>query len=141
MMNSRSSFVGLLLLLSLPLAAQEKQVKHVPVQPTPAESGKVMFTTYCAVCHGKDGTGKGPAADALKIPPANLTTLAKRNGGKFPGDRVASTITGAEAVQAHGSRDMPIWGALFNQMSHGKQSEVQLRVANLTKYVESLQAP
>ena len=138
-MNYRTSLVLLVLLSVLPLAAQEKQIKHVPVQSTPAESGKVMFTTYCAVCHGKDGTGKGPAADALKIPPANLTTLAKRNGGKFPGDRVASTITGADAVQAHGSREMPIWGTLFNEMSRGKQSEVQLRVANLTKYIESLQ--
>ncbi len=138
-MDYRRSLVSLVLFSVLPLAAQEKQVKHVPVRPTPPESGKVMFETYCAVCHGKDGTGKGPAADSFKIPPANLTTLTERNGGRFPGDRVIKTISGDDAVRAHGSRDMPIWGNLFSQMSGGKQSEVQLRITNLTKYVESLQ--
>ena len=35
-------------------------VKHVPMTNTPANSGKAMFDSYCAVCHGKDGKGDGP---------------------------------------------------------------------------------
>jgi Cytochrome c len=51
-----------------PAPTQEKVIKHVPVKPTSAASGQEMFTTYCAVCHGGDGMGSGPAASALKVP-------------------------------------------------------------------------
>jgi hypothetical protein len=34
---------------------------------------------------------------------------------------------------------MPIWGRLFWSMSKGHEGEVQQRVANLNKYIESLQ--
>ncbi len=30
-------------------------IKHVPVKSTSAASGKEMYESYCAVCHGKDG--------------------------------------------------------------------------------------
>ena len=40
-------------------------------------SGKQMFGDYCAPCHGLSGKGDGPAASALKIPPADLTQLAQ----------------------------------------------------------------
>ena len=63
--------------------AQNVEIKKVPIRPTPAESGQVMLSEYCVVCHGKDAKGSGPAAPALKVPSADLTTLAKRNGGSF----------------------------------------------------------
>lgn len=119
--------------------AQEKAVKHVPVKPTSAASGKEMYDMYCAVCHGKDGKGGGPAAEALKTVPTDLTTMAKKEGGKFPSAHVASAIRGDLNVPAHGTKDMPIWGNLFWHMSQGHEGEVQLRVANLTNYIESLQ--
>jgi mono/diheme cytochrome c family protein len=115
-------------------------IQHVPVKATSAASGKEMFNTYCAVCHGTDGKGGGPAASALKTPPADLTMLSKSNGGKYPGIKVAATIRGEADLPAHGSKDMPVWGSLFWGMSHGHEGEVQQRVANLTKYIESLQA-
>jgi mono/diheme cytochrome c family protein len=99
-----------------------------------------MYTAYCAVCHGSDGKGGGPAAEALKVPPPDLTTLARKNGGKYPSDRVASAIQGDLHLPAHGSKEMPVWGNLFWRMSQGHASEVQLRVTNLNNYVESLQA-
>jgi mono/diheme cytochrome c family protein len=98
-----------------------------------------MFAAYCAACHGKDAKGDGPAADALKTPPANLTTLAQQNGGKFPALKVMSILRGQAKLAAHGSQEMPVWGPVFWRMSQGHASEVQQRVANLTKYLESLQ--
>ena len=115
------------------------QVKHAPAPQTSAASGKEMFNSYCASCHGPDAKGNGPAAAALKSTPADLTALAKNNGGKFPADRVMSILTGQASVTAHGNRDMPVWGPVFWRMSQGHPAEVQQRVTNLTRYVESLQ--
>jgi len=115
------------------------EIKHVPIKPTSAASGQEMYKSYCAVCHGIDGKGKGPAAEALKVPPTDLTTLAEKNAGKYPALQVSAVIRGESAVTAHGSKDMPIWGKLFWSMSGGHESEVQQRVANLNKHIESLQ--
>ena len=131
------------MLFALALVAQDqpqKTIKKVPVTATSAASGSEMYKTYCAVCHGIDGKGNGPAASAMKIPPTDLTQLAKNDGGKFPDMKVAATIRGEGNVAAHGTPEMPIWGHLFWGMSHGHEGEVQQRVANLTKYIESLQA-
>jgi len=135
-------FAGLIA-LALAVGAQEepqKTIKHVPVKPTSAASGQEMYTSYCAVCHGKDGKGNGPAAEALKARPTNLTALTINNGGKFPSMKVASSIRGESATPAHGTAEMPIWGHLFRSMSGGHESEVQQRVANLTGYIETMQA-
>ena len=115
-------------------------IQHVTVKPTSPASGKEMYTSYCAVCHGADGKGGGPAASALKTLPADLTMLSKNNGGKFPAMKVSSILRGTSDLSAHGSKDMPVWGPLFRSMSGGHESEVQQRVANLTQYVETLQS-
>jgi mono/diheme cytochrome c family protein len=96
--------------------SQSKQVKQEPVQTTSPNSGAEMFHSYCAPCPGADGKVDGPAAASLKNPPANLTQLAKKNGGKFPGDHVTAVFRNGVAG-AHGSSDMPIWGPLFWQVS------------------------
>jgi mono/diheme cytochrome c family protein len=123
-------------------SAQEKkaEVKRVPAPAISAASGKEMFKFYCAPCHGANAKGDGPAASALKSQPADLTALTKENGGKFPADRVASILRGQATVTAHGNKDMPVWGPVFWRMSQGHESQVQQRVANLTHYIESLQA-
>jgi mono/diheme cytochrome c family protein len=119
---------------------QNKTIEHTTVKATSAASGVEMYKTYCAVCHGVEGKGDGPAASALKARPADLTQLSKNNGGKFPALKVTAAIRGDGDVAAHGTKDMPVWGSLFWSMSHGHEGEVQQRVANLTKYIESLQA-
>jgi len=136
-----SMLLTLIIAAAMVAAAQEpqKEIKHVPVKPTSAASGQEMYKSYCAVCHGVDGTGNGPAAPALKVPPPDLTTLAQKAGGKYPSLKVSSVIRGEEALPAHGSKEMPIWGKLFWNISGGHSSEVQQRVANLNKYIESLQ--
>ena len=120
-------------------SSTKEEVKRVPIKPTSAGSGEEMYKTYCAACHGAEGKGNGPAAPALKVAPTDLTALAEKNGGKYPALKVASVLHGEEQLPAHGSKDMPIWGNLFWSMSGGHQAEVQQRVANLNKYIESLQ--
>lgn len=115
-------------------------VKHVPIVQTSPTSGKEMFNSYCAVCHGTDGKGGGPAASALKTSPFDLTTLAQKNGGKYPAPHVASVIRGQAEMPSHGSKDMPVWGPLFSSISQGHESQVQQRIANLVAYIGTLQA-
>jgi mono/diheme cytochrome c family protein len=120
--------------------SQTPVVKHVPIRPVNAASGQEMFKSYCAVCHGEDAKGTGPAASAMKVPPTDLTTLAQKNGGKYPAMHVSSVIRGEADLPAHGSKDMPVWGALFFRLSQGHDAEVQQRVTNLNQYIESIQA-
>jgi mono/diheme cytochrome c family protein len=119
--------------------APKEQIKRVPVKPTSAASGQEMYRSYCAACHGTDGKGNGPAAPALKVPATDLTTLAQKNSGKYPAFKVAAVIHGDDVMAAHGSKEMPIWGDLFWSMSGGHEAEVQQRITNLNKYIESLQ--
>jgi mono/diheme cytochrome c family protein len=115
-------------------------IKHVPITNAPSNSGKEMFSSYCAVCHGTDGKGTGPAASAMKSAPIDLTTLAKKSGGKYPAAHVASVIRGQGTLPSHGSQDMPVWGPLFSSISQGHEAQVQQRTANLVAYIETLQA-
>ena len=116
------------------------QVKREPAPMTSPASGKEMFVSYCASCHGKSATGDGPAATSLKSLPADLTTLAKRNGGKYPSDKVTSILRGQTSLVPHGDQEMPVWGPVFWKMGGGHEELVQQRIANLNRYIESLQA-
>ena len=122
--------------------ATKPVVKQAPIKQTSPASGKEMFTAYCAPCHGADGKGNGPAATSLKVPPRDLTQMAKKNGGKFPANSLASTLKfgGGPTAPAHGSVDMPVWGPLFQSLDKFHDASVQQRVANLVTYVESIQA-
>ena len=148
----KAVFVGLVLIaaFAVAVAAQEpkndssqKKVERVAIKNTAANSGAEMYRSYCAPCHGIAGKGDGPAASAMKQPPPDLTLLAKNNNGKFPGERVSHSLRFGTEAAAHGTKDMPIWGPLLGSLHGGPNPSdalIQLRVANLTKYVESLQA-
>lgn len=125
--------------LALAVAGLGQKVKQTSAPPTPAASGQDMYVSYCAACHGADLKGGGPAAGALKVAPTDLTTLARRHGGKFPTLHVSHVIAGDEMYAAHGSKDMPIWGPTFRALSQNDKSVVMLRIDNLTKYIEAHQ--
>lgn len=149
---NRILFCGLVCFVALamnvrsqePTAAspQKKAIEKVPLEQTPASSGRSMYESYCAACHGKDGKGNGPAASALKEPPPDLTLLANNNHGTFPAEHVAHVLQFGVDAPAHGAKDMPIWGPLLSSLQ-GKTATsdtmVQLRVRNLTSYIKSLQ--
>jgi mono/diheme cytochrome c family protein len=112
-------------------------IKRVPAQRTDSLDGQTLYSAYCAVCHGKEGKGDGPAAPALKTPPADLTTITKRYG-QFPRTTIEAAILGEEKpVAAHGSREMPVWGPVFRK---GGRDVATLSTANLIDYLRSIQA-
>jgi mono/diheme cytochrome c family protein len=103
-------------------------------------TGNVTFKQYCASCHGMDAKGQGPFAPTLKVPPADLTTLAKRHGGKFPYDYVSGVLLfGPGPTILHGSPDMPTWGPIFLYFDKNNERAVQQRIKNLCNYLASLQ--
>src|SRR4051794_11199101 len=88
--------------------AQTTKIKEVPVKLSGTTDGSQLYREHCAVCHGVDAKGAGPAAPALKKAPTDLTTISKRNGGKYPALAVQQKIKGGEIME-HGTVDMPIW--------------------------------
>ena len=118
---------------------QIPKVKSVRSVPITSVEGHDNYVAYCAVCHGVDGTGNGPAAPAMKVPVPDLTTIAKRSGGKFDATGVEYIIRGTgktTATPAHGVEDMPIWGDAFRNEDKGINV---LRIRNLARYLQSIQ--
>ena len=86
------------------------------------DAGKAAYLSSCAPCHGEDAKGDGFLNSVLKTPPADLTTLARRNDGVFPIAAVNEIIDGRTLIAAHGTREMPIWG--FDTMVRGRIAEI-----------------
>jgi mono/diheme cytochrome c family protein len=102
-------------------------------------AGKKTYMEYCASCHGEDAKGLGPASSALKTPPSDLTTLAKKHGGKFPEEYATQVIRFGKPIQAHGSADMPVWGPIFNVRDKFNEVAVRQRIKDLCEYLATLQ--
>jgi mono/diheme cytochrome c family protein len=102
--------------------------------------GANLYKAYCAVCHGANAKGDGPMAKWLKTLPSDLTRISTKNGGMFPLAKVRRIIAGEEALPAgHGTREMPTWGPIFSQVAWD-QDLGRVRIDNLARYLESLQA-
>jgi len=106
--------------------------------PVAGVSGASTFGVYCASCHGSSAKGDGPLASVLRSRPADLTLIAKRNGGSFPTEQVARIIDGRRQVKGHGGGDMPVWGDAFAKSL--SRTPVDETIRRLTGYLESIQA-
>jgi mono/diheme cytochrome c family protein len=120
-------------------AAQQEQAKKSPVTPSNSPSGTELFKQHCAVCHGNDLKGVGPVPEPYRVPP-DLTTLARRHGGKFPDAYVVDVLRSGVILPEHGPAQMPAWGTDFREMDGLDATQVALRIANLTNYIKSRQA-
>jgi mono/diheme cytochrome c family protein len=106
----------------------------------PIATGKDLYISYCAICHGADGKGGGVMTEHLKLPPADLTKIASRRGGNFPEEQVYQIIDGSSPVAGHGSGDMPVWGQTLKESEDLKnKKEVRQSINNLVDYLKSIQ--
>lgn len=115
----------------------------VGCRPAADESpaGVALYTRYCASCHGVSARGDGPVGAALRTPPPDLTTLARR-AGRFDDAGLVAVIDGRRLVQAHGPREMPVWGAVFDEELAGQPHAGRttlLRAQVLVDYLRTLQ--
>jgi mono/diheme cytochrome c family protein len=132
-------FSVLILVASTARAQDKPPANKAPAQRTIAASGKQTYMHYCASCHGVDARGNGPAAFVLKTTPPDLTTLAKRHGGKFPYEYVSDVLRFGTRILSHGSSDMPIWGPIFGSLDNYDEVAVRKRIKDLSDYLASLQ--
>jgi len=108
------------------------------------------FAQYCAPCHGAEGKGDGPKAGRLDIPPGDLTRISQDNAGSFPAADVYNKIEGLTMPEAHGSREMPVWGDVFVTQALGQTTSLaeakaaaqkaKARIGALVDYLRSIQA-
>jgi mono/diheme cytochrome c family protein len=109
--------------------------------------GQREYNSHCAYCHGLQGKGDGPSANMLRTHVADLTVLQKNNKDVFPFKRTYEIVDGREAVAAHGSRDMPVWGEVYNReaadwvlpLGINQEAFVRARILSLVEYISRLQ--
>ncbi|MGZ8519872.1 MAG: c-type cytochrome [Candidatus Binatia bacterium] len=107
-----------------------------------SDQGRAYFVRYCASCHGVEGKGDGTVSRSLKIKPADLTQLQKRNKGQFPLEKIMATIDGRTRVEAHGESKMPVWGELFEKEATPQKDPTATATAKvkvIADYVSTLQ--
>jgi hypothetical protein len=73
--GKRIGLAALALMSGLALAA---------TAPTEFDFGKREYESLCAGCHGVTGRGDGVNRAYLERSPADLTVMARNNGGEFP---------------------------------------------------------
>lgn len=111
--------------------------------------GRSEFMELCADCHREDATGSGPLTENLtKIPP-DLTRIKLRNHGKFDEKAIFDWIIGLNMPDAHGTREMPIWGdwlmdetledSTSLNAAHIAERQVEQRVQAIVAYLKSIQ--
>jgi mono/diheme cytochrome c family protein len=130
-----------LVVIGLVLAPASVRAADRAPDAAAAAKGRVTYVRYCVSCHGPLAKGDGPLARDLRIPVPDLTTLAERNGGKFPQDRVAQVIQAGDTVRGHGTADMPAWGDAFKKTKGTGEATVEAAVRNLSQYLRTLQPP
>lgn len=97
-------------------------------------TGAELFSQHCAICHGNDLKGNGPFPKPYRVPP-DLTTLARRHGGKFPDAYVLEVLRNGVTLPAHAPAEMPVWSAT----STLSKSQKEERIKSLTEFIKSQQ--
>lgn len=125
-----------------PLPEGEAQTMGSELRVDPVDNGEITFALYCVSCHGETGKGDGPVASALTTPPTDLTMMTVNAGGVFPAEEIYAFIDGRRDVQAHGTRQMPVWGNIWTDAVDGgsaSEGQVDIRLRELVEYIRSIQ--
>jgi mono/diheme cytochrome c family protein len=106
------------------------------------DQGRAYYLRYCGSCHGVEGKGDGTVSRSLKVKPADLTQLQKKNKGVFPLEKVIATIDGKTRIGAHGESKMPVWGEIFEKEASAQKEPATTsaaRVRVIAEYVSTIQ--
>ena len=144
LITTLTGLAAFVMLISCTNSATEKTTDEVEAVAettmlTPIEEGREWYISYCTMCHGEDGKGKGVLADSLQQPPLDLTTITLRREG-FSKELMAKIIAGVEKVPGHSNGDMPAWLETFKK-SEGITDEAVLneKIDHIVAYLESIQ--
>jgi mono/diheme cytochrome c family protein len=106
------------------------------------DQGRAHYLRYCGSCHGVEGKGDGTVSRSLKLKPADLTQIQKKNKGIFPLEKVLATIDGKTRIAAHGESKMPVWGEIFEKEASTQKEPASASAAKvklIAEYVATLQ--
>ncbi len=102
----RSKTVGLAFLVLIAMQGPSQ------AEPPSSYDGRLLFISYCMLCHGPDGKGNGPLAAKMDVNPADLTVTVRSRSNV-----VLKRIISGEGRQLISGRDrhniisdaMPEW--------------------------------
>ena len=97
----------------------------LPAAAADLAAAKKDFFRFCAKCHGAEGKGDGPQADALDPKPRNFTDCAEM---KAMADDMLFTVIKEGGAAVKLSKDMPAW----------KEGMDDGEIRDLVAYVRSL---
>lgn len=91
---------------------------NVYANPPLSYEGRRLFASYCQLCHGMNGKGKGALARAMKLKITDLTTTVRSRS-----DTILKKIITGEGKQTISGRDrhnilsdaMPGWKGVFSE--------------------------
>ena len=135
----------LLVAAAAPIATASAQEDELASQTVKVFKGKVTYRIYCSNCHGETGHGDGSLSELLSVRPANLTAIARNNGGEFPAEFINKLVDGRETVQGHGLKEMPVWGDAFQKSLQPSWTEetdderATRKIVEVVAFVESIQ--
>jgi mono/diheme cytochrome c family protein len=110
-----------------------------PQAQTQRYSGERDYQDYCSSCHGGEAKGDGAIAKSLLRRPSDLTTLTRRNHGRFPGQKVFKAVDGRRSF-VHSDSDMPAWAEVFaNATESSGADNAAARIDALVRYLQTLQ--
>jgi mono/diheme cytochrome c family protein len=115
-------------LFTLAVLALALAVSGIPPSANAADpdKGKISYTTYCVMCHGEIGDGKGPVGVTLDPKPRDLS----RGEFKFDPDKDGRTGTDADLAAVIKNGAAAFGGSpLMTPWAHLQEVEIQDLVA------------
>ena len=136
-------FVIAVLLSFCNLAGAEVVIKQVPMtlNDVAGKNGQEMYDQLCAVCHGAEGKGDGPAAQALADPVPDLTHLGTGVKRKYSNAQLKHVIAGRSRNVHEDIVGMPLWEVEFQYVSRKwngqpRTTYARAKIHSLAEYVE-----
>jgi len=68
-----------------------------------------VFSRYCSECHAVSGAVDA-SSQGIQASAPDLRELWREHGSPLNREELSEFIDGRRDVEAHGSRDMPVWG-------------------------------